>query len=412
MTLPQDIDFTAPGNALERHPSWKHVACPACGASAQRETDTFDTFVESSWYFARFCSPRAEEPFERAAVDYWLPVDQYIGGIEHAVLHLLYSRFFTRALERCGYLSVEEPFAGLFTQGMICHETYRDPEGRWLSPEEVERGEDGSLLTADGRPVSVGRSEKMSKSRNNTVDPGRIIETYGADTARWFMLSDSPPDRDLEWTAAGVEGAYRFVQRLWRLVCEAAADLPPAGAGPPEDPGETAVALRRATHKTIRGVTADIERFRFNRAVARIYELNNTLSGFPGEPGGRGNGPGRELSDGERAALREGFETLVRLIGPMMPHLGEELWQRLGRTGLLVDQAWPEPDAALLVEDSVTLAVQVNGKLRGTIELPRDAAEEEAEKTALAEPAVRRAMAGKLPRKVIVVKNRIVNVVV
>ena len=403
VTLPRDIDVSAAGNALERHPSWKHVDCPACGVAAQRETDTFDTFVESSWYFARFCSPRAEGAMTRQAVDYWLPVDQYIGGIEHAVLHLLYSRFFVRALKRGGYLDLEEPFAGLFTQGMVCHETYQGPDGAWLSPEQVERGPNGALVTADGRPVTVGRSEKMSKSKNNTVDPARIIETYGADTARWFMLSDSPPDRDLEWTAAGVEGAYRFVQRVWRQVTESVETLPPPGPAPADGVGSE---LRRTAHKTIQAVTEDIERFRFNRAVARIYELSNAISGATA------NTARARAGDGAGAELRECLEILVRLIGPMMPHLAEELWQRLGREGMLVDQPWPEADPSLTIEDSVTLAVQVNGKLRGTIDLPRDAAEDAAERAALAEPGVQRAMAGKPPRKIIVVKNRIVNVVV
>jgi leucyl-tRNA synthetase len=414
VTLPVDIDLRAPGNPLERHPSWKRVDCPSCGAAAERETDTFDTFVESSWYFARFCSPRAENAMARQAVDYWLPVDQYIGGVEHAVLHLLYARFFTRALDRCGYLSVEEPFAGLFTQGMVCHETYRDAGGAWLPPDQVKQDAVGNTVTLDGRSVSLGRSEKMSKSKNNTVDPARIIETYGADTARWFMLSDSPPDRDLEWTAAGVGGAYRFVQRLWRLVTGTVGDLPPAGAAQGDGAGEAALELRRAVHKAIQAVTEDIEQFRFNRAVARIYELSNVLSNTVGDAATRGNGQdgGLEVAGADGPALREAFETLVRLVGPMMPHLAEELWRRLGHNGLLVDQPWPEADPALIIENAVTLAVQVNGKLRGTIELPRDAAEAEAERSALAEPAVQRAMAGKPVRKVIVVKNRIVNVVV
>ena len=403
VTLPQDIDFSAAGNALERHPSWKHVDCPTCGAAAQRETDTFDTFVESSWYFARFCSPRAETAMTRQAVDYWLPVDQYIGGVEHAVLHLLYSRFFTRALKRCDYLDLEEPFAGLFTQGMVCHETYRDPDGAWLSPEQVERGPGGTMISAGGRPVTVGRSEKMSKSKNNTVDPARIIETYGADTARWFMISDSPPDRDLEWTAAGVEGAYRFLQRVWRQVTEAAEILPPPGAPTQVGGAESAgLELRRAAHKAIQAVTEDIEQFRFNRAVARIYELSNAISRAAADGARGGAGP----------VLRECLEILVRLIGPMMPHLAEELWQRLGHEEMLVDQPWPEADPSLTIEDLLTLAVQVNGKKRGTIALPRDAAEDSAERAALAEPGVQRAMAGKPARKVIVVKNRIVNVVV
>lgn len=401
VVLPEDVDFSAQGNPLKLHASWKQVDCPACGKAAERETDTFDTFFESSWYFARFCSPRAPGAFTRAAVDYWLPVDQYIGGIEHAVLHLLYARFFTRALKRCGYLDCEEPFAGLFTQGMICHQTYRDSEGNWLSPDEVKPAADNTFVALDGRAVIVGRSEKMSKSKSNTVDPARIIETYGADTARWFMLSDSPPDRDMDWTAAGIEGAYRFVQRLWRLVSESIDSLPQSDSRALTDISEASLELRRASHKAIQAVTDDVEQFRFNRAVARIYEFGNTLSAHAGKD---------RVADG--AALREGFEILVRLIGPMMPHLAEELWQRLGCGGLLVDQAWPEADPGLTMEESVTMAVQVNGKLRATIALAHDATDQEAERAALAELAVQRAMAGKNPRKVIVVKNRIVNVVV
>ncbi|MFQ5773832.1 MAG: leucine--tRNA ligase [Kiloniellaceae bacterium] len=410
--LPEDIDFDRPGNPLERHPTWKHVDCPSCGKPARRETDTFDTFVESSWYFARFCSPRADTALEPAAVEAWLPVDQYIGGIEHAVLHLLYARFFTRALKRCGYLAVDEPFAGLFTQGMICHETYRGPDGAWLSPDQVTRDAAGKVVTPDGRPVIVGRSEKMSKSKNNTVDPARIIETYGADTARWFMLSDSPPDRDLEWTAAGIEGAHRFVQRLWRLVNEHLDDLPPPAAPAPAVVREAALALRRASHKAIEAATEDIERFRFNRAVARVHELSNALADFLAARAGPDGGAPQPLGADERWALREGFEVLARLIGPMMPHLAEELWQRLGHAELLANLPWPHADPALVVEDSVTMAVQVNGRLRATIAMPRDADDEQAERTALAEPGVRRAMGGKPPRKVIVVRNRVVNVVV
>ncbi|MEE8189628.1 MAG: leucine--tRNA ligase [Kiloniellales bacterium] len=410
--LPEEVDLSTPGNPLERHATWKRTDCPACGKAAERETDTFDTFVESSWYFARFCSPRGETAFTRGAVDYWLPVDQYIGGIEHAVLHLLYARFFTRALGRCGYLGVEEPFAGLFTQGMVCHETYQSRDGAWLSPEDISHDASGALVGPDGAPVTLGRSEKMSKSKNNTVDPAHIIETYGADTARWFMLSDSPPERDLEWTAAGIEGAYKFVQRLWRLVTGASARLPEPGAGLTGEAGEAAKELRRNTHKAIQAVTGDVEQFRFNRAVARVYELYNLLSDhLGGTADAKGDGDGR-FSAADGAILREALETLVRLMGPMMPHLAEELWRRLGHSGLLVDQPWPEADPALTIEESVTLAVQVNGKLRSTIALPLDAADREAEETALADAAVQRAMGGKPPRKVIVVKNRIVNVVV
>ncbi len=384
--LPDDVTFDRPGNPLDHHPAWKHVACPVCGAAARRETDTFDTFFESSWYFARFCSPRAATAFERADVDYWLPVDQYIGGIEHAVLHLLYSRFFTRALRDCGYLDLAEPFAGLFTQGMVCHETYKDGDGNWLFPEQVMAG----AVDAHGRAVTVGRSEKMSKSKKNVVGLETIVENYGADTARLYLLSDSPPERDLEWTDAGIEGVWRYVNRLWRLATERS--LPPPGT---EADGDHPA--RRAIHRVIAAVTDDLDKFRFNRAVARIRELTNLLEDGADIPG---------------PVLREGIEAAVRLIGPMMPHLAEEAWQALGHGTLLADEPWPTAEAALLVEDSVTVAVQVNGKLRATLQLPRDADEETASAAALALEGVTRAMAGKPARKVIVVPNRIVNLVV
>ena len=399
--LPHDVDFETPGNPLERHPTWKHTRCPRCGGEGERETDTFDTFVESAWYFARFCSPRSDRPFERDEVDYWLPVDQYIGGVEHAVLHLLYARFFTRALQQCGYLSAAEPFAGLFTQGMIAHETYKDADGKWLAPSEVTRDADGNPVDLDGRPVTPGRVEKMSKSKRNTIDPTEIIESYGADTARWFMLSDSPPERDMEWTEAGVEGAHRFVQRIWRLVTEGLDALPAAGTPAPTQLGEAALQLRRNAHKTVQAVTQDVDHFRLNRAVARLYELANAVGSFKSEA----------ADDADRWVQREASELLVRMLAPMMPHLAEELWQRLGHTRMLVDQPWPEADPALLVEDTVTVAVQVNGKLRSTIELPRDVEDAAAQEAALAEPAVQRSLNGADPRKVIVVKNRIVNVV-
>jgi leucyl-tRNA synthetase len=399
VTLPEDVRFDVPGNPLDHHPTWKHVACPKCGRSARRETDTFDTFVESSWYFARFCSPRAAVAFERAAVDRWLPVDQYIGGIEHAILHLLYSRFFMRALKACGYLDLEEPFTGLFTQGMVCHETYRDVEGSWLSPDEV-RKEDGRFVDDAGRPVAIGRSEKMSKSKKNVIDPAGIIEGYGADTARWFMLSDSPPERDLEWTEAGVEGAYRFVQRLWRMVEEALATLPRSGTPTPNEFGSDALSLRRAVHKTIAAFTDDLERFRFNRAVARIHELANAIAEFSAR------------TQADCWAVREALEALVRLIQPMMPHLAEELWQRLGHEQILAEGGWPEADPVLAMDETITLAVQVNGKLRATVTLPRDSETAAAEAAALADPNVKRWLGEKPPRKVIVVPNKVINVVV
>jgi leucyl-tRNA synthetase len=399
--LPEDVSFDKPGNPLDHHPTWKNVACPCCGKPARRETDTFDTFFESSWYFARYCSPNRDDvAFDRAAADYWMSVDQYIGGIEHAVLHLLYSRFFTRALKTCGYLGVKEPFAGLLTQGMVCHETYKDEAGAWLYPDEVVKGEASGLVHAQtGKTVTLGRSEKMSKSKRNVVDPAHIIATYGADTARLFMLSDSPPERDLEWTEAGIDGAWRYVNRLWRLTALAVDSLPASGTVMPEL-GEAAVKLRRQIHKTIAAVSDDLDRFHFNKAVARIRELTNALGDFKAE------------SAGDGWVMREGLESAALLIAPMMPHLAEEIWQELGHAQPVVDTAWPLAEAALLVEDSVTIAVQVNGKLRATIALPKDCDAKLAEETALAQEAVITAMSGKPPRKVVVVANRIVNVVV
>ncbi len=360
-----------------------------------------DTFVDSSWYFARFCSPRADAPVDRSAVDYWLPVDQYIGGIEHAILHLLYARFFTRAMNKCGYLSVKEPFSGLFTQGMVCHETYKDAAGNWLFPEEIQRTEGGDVVHAETKaPVTIGRSESMSKSKRNVVDPEAIIVAYGADTARWFMLSDSPPDRDMDWTDAGVEGAWRYVNRLYRLVMDARSGLPPVDAGKPDDLGSVADATHRAIHRTLHRVTDDLEKFAFNRAVARIRELSNALEDL-------------KLDGAANAwVLRQGFEAIVQLIGPLMPHLAEELWHQLGHETLLADQPWPTADPSLIIDDSVTLAVQVNGKLRGTVDLTRDCAQNEAERAALDLPAVVRLVEGKPVRKVIVVPNKIINVVV
>ncbi len=398
--LPDDVDLERPGNPLDHHPRWKHAACPRCGAGALRDTDTLDTFVDSSWYFLRFCSPAAGEPVTREAIDYWMPVDQYIGGIEHAVLHLLYSRFFTRALRRCGYLDFDEPFSGLFTQGMVGHETYRLADGRYLEPKDVDKGGDGVIRAiASGEAVAVGRSEKMSKSRKNVVDPETIIRDFGADTARWFMLSDSPPDRGLEWTDSGIAGAHRFVQRVARLIVEAAGGLPPPGTPVPAASGP-ALLLRQTVHRTIDGITGDIERFHFNRAVARIHELANAIAEFEtGTPGGLG-------------VLREALEALVCLIGPMMPHLGEEMWRTLGHDTLLADTPWPEAERALALADTVTIPVQVNGRLRARLDMPRDAANDNVEAAALSEENVRRAIGERPVRKVIVVPNRIVNIVV
>jgi leucyl-tRNA synthetase len=394
VVLPEDVNLDEPGNPLEHHPTWKDVDCPACGKAARRETDTFDTFFESSWYFARFCSPQSEIAFDREAAEYWLPVDQYIGGVEHAVLHLLYSRFFTRAMKKCGYLDISEPFEGLLTQGMVCHQTYQDGDGNWLFPDDADK------IQASGKTVTIGRSEKMSKSRKNVVDPEAIIDGYGADTARLFMLSDSPPDRDLDWTDSGIEGAWRYVNRLWRIVHEPQSPIAPVGLTRPDDLGEAAERLFKSLHKTVDGVSQDLEKFHFNKAVARIREFTNELEGHTDQ----GNG-----SDWVR---RQGIEAIVCLIGPMMPHLGEELWHSLGHEKLLADTPWPEAEAEMLVEESLTIGVQVNGKLRGTVELAKDCDEEIAKEAALALENVQAAIGAGAVRKVIVVPNRIINVVI
>ncbi len=395
VTLPEDVTFDRPGNPLERHPTWKHVTCPTCRKDAVRETDTFDTFFESSWYFARFCSPHVDDrPFNQAEAMKWLPVDQYIGGVEHAVLHLLYSRFFTRAMSACGYLNLKEPFAGMFTQGMVCHETYRAADGTWLEPATITKS--GELATHNGKPVTVGRSEKMSKSKKNTVDPQIILDTFGADAARLFMLSDSPPDRDLEWTDAGIEGAWRYLNRLWRLAV-AAAEIPevplPAVLAP------AATAVLRQVHRAVAAVSDDLEKFRFNSAVARIRELTNGLA---------------ELDRGEAGAdavYRLGVETAARLINPLTPHISEEMWLALGHTTNLTATPWPNFDPAFLVDDMVTIAVQVNGKLRGTVTVDKSADKAACESAALGLAAVQRQLDGRAPRKVIVVPGKIVNIV-
>lgn len=402
VTLPEDINFDKPGNPLAHHPTWKQVDCPSCGKGATRETDTFDTFFESSWYFLRYCSPGADEGIDKAAADYWMPVDRYIGGIEHAVLHLLYARFFTRVLNRLGYTKVKEPFAGLTTQGMICHETYRTKEGKWVQPEDVIKTESGQYVTKEtGIPVTCGRSEKMSKSKKNTVDPSAILQRYGADAARLFMMSDSPPERDLEWSDAGIDGAARYMNRLWRLLqqLDEAKDVTPL---PDAEPtlSEPLKAVYATVHKTIKQVGEDVEQFHFNKAVARIRELTNTLAAL-------------DATTPEAVwVLQRGLEAAIHLMAPFMPHLAEEMWKALGNEELVAERSWPNFDPALVVEDTVTVAVQVNGKLRATIQLPRDTDQQTAQTAAMEEQNVQQAVAGKQVVKTIVVPNRIVNVVV
>jgi leucyl-tRNA synthetase len=415
VTLPNDATFDKPGNALDHHPTWKHVACPQCGGPATRETDTMDTFVDSSWYFARFTDPWNDKtPTTRAVVDRMLPVDQYIGGVEHAILHLLYSRFFTRAMKVTGHVGLDEPFAGMFTQGMVVHETYQTQGGSWATPAEVkiETGANGrrASLIATGEEVNIGSIEKMSKSKRNTVDPDDIIATYGADVARWFMLSDSPPDRDVIWSEEGVQGSWRFAQRLWRLVGEAAdiaaASATTTAATARQDGEDAALLLRKAAHAALAKVSEDIEKLRFNRCVAHIYELANALQ--TSFTAARDNGG---ISPAYAAAAREAIEIMVQLFAPMMPHLAEECWAALGHKTLVAQAPWPAVEPALLVEDTVTLPVQVNGKKRGDVTVPRDAGNSDIEAAVLQLEAVRRALEGKTPKKVIVVPQRIVNVV-
>ncbi|MBV8745428.1 MAG: leucine--tRNA ligase, partial [Xanthobacteraceae bacterium] len=410
VTLPDDVTFDRPGNPLDRHPSWKHVTCPACGGEARRETDTMDTFVDSSWYFVRFTDPWiAEAPTQREIADAWMPVDQYIGGIEHAILHLLYSRFFTRAMKVAGHVGLDEPFAGLFTQGMVVHETYQKADGSWAAPTEVKiEGADDhrrAALIATGEAVQIGPIEKMSKSKRNTVDPDDIISSYGADVARWFMLSDSPPDRDVNWTERGVQGAWRFAQRLWRLIGDCSEIAASAPAERPQAFGQSALDVRRAAHKALARVSDEIEKLHFNVCVAQIYELTNELSEAVN------NAKQRTVTADLRWAIREAAEILVALFHPMMPHLAEECYAVLGHDTLVAQQEWPELEPDLLVEDTITLPVQVNGRKRADVTVARDADQQHVEAAVLALPLVQRALEGKRPKRVIVVPQRIVNIV-
>ena len=394
--LPDNADFSAPGNPLVRHPTWRHVDCPTCGGKAERETDTMDTFVDSSWYFARFCDPKSKEPINKEEASYWLPVDQYIGGVEHAVLHLLYSRFFTRALRDCGLLDLKsgEPFAGLFTQGMVTHETYKSTSGSWLLPEEIEK-RDGSLIEiSTGAPVTTGGVEKMSKSKKNVVDPIQIINDYGADVARWFVLSDSPPERDFEWSDAGVRGAWGSIQKLWAL----AEATPEADDGPATE-GEP-LELRRLAHRTVRDVTQGIEKFHFNVGIARMNELANALRKAE-----------QSSAPGMATARREAMRLFAQIAAPFAPHIAEEAWTRVGSGGMAVTARWPTPDPALLVSDTVTLPVQINGKKRAEVTVAAGADAASVEATAMADDSVKQHLAGLTVRKVIVVPGRIVNIV-
>lgn len=399
--LPQDVSFDQPGNPLDLHPTWKHVECPTCGKAAMRETDTFDTFMDSSWYFARYCSPHSSQPFEKKEAEFWMPVDQYIGGIEHAILHLLYARFFTKALRDCGYWTISEPFKNLLTQGMVCHETYRDQAGTWLYPHEVEKRDGQFFKVADGTPVKVGRSEKMSKSKCNAVPVENIIKDYGADTARLFILSDSPPEKDFEWTEAGIEGSWRYINKIWRFVLShleilkkvEVSNVPPAFT-------EKALAIRKLTHKTVSSVSQVIEKFHYNRYIAHLREFSNALEEFT------------PVETSEEWALHEALTTLVLILAPALPHLAEALWAELGQGSFVVNQPWPQPDAAFLKEEKVTLAIQVNGKMRGTIDISPNLKADEVQTLILALPAIQAHVQDKAVRKFIYVPEKIANVVI
>ena len=422
--LPDDVSFDRPGNPLDRHDTWRNVDCPKCGASAQRETDTMDTFVDSSWYYARFTSPNAETPTDLDEAEYWMNVDQYIGGVEHAILHLLYSRFFARAMQKTGHLpkSAIEPFNALFTQGMVTHEFYYRDEvtvsepgppieqeaesgfkittyaatitvtkRRYYLPEDVDRTSTGATLRATGEEVTVGPIIKMSKSKKNVVDPEDIIDQYGADTARWFVMSDSPPERDVEWTAAGAEAAWKHIQRIWRMADEISQSAEDGVATPDE-----ALALAKATHRAIDDVTKGIEGFAFNKAIAKLYEYTNTL----------------QKSKAGKADKQAAMQAMAQLMQPMTPHLAEEVWALMGGKGMVTTAPWPVLDPAMLVDDTITLPIQINGKRRSEIKVAKDLPKSEVEKLALADEAVIRALQGNAPKKLIVVPGRIINVVI
>ena len=400
--LPEDVTFDRPGNPLVHHPTWGQTTCPQCQGSAQRETDTLDTFFESSWYFTRFCSPHSSQPFDAVSAQHWLSVDQYIGGIEHAILHLLYARFFTRALRDCGYLAIDEPFKRLLAQGMICHETYRTASGEWVAPQEVEFRENNTpVRSCDGVPLIRGRSEKMSKSKKNVIDPDTIVRDFGADTARLFMISDSPPDRDLEWTDAGIQGIWKYLNRIWNLIqtlepcivgCSLSVEILTLN--------EADIVLRRKTHQTIAAAGKDLDVFHLNRYVARLREFTNFLDDIS-RPEGY-----------QPAVLREAIESLLILLHPACPHLTEELWQKLGHDSFLTLHQWPVADAMLIQAESITLAIQINGKLRSTLDVAIDLSQDEIQEKTLRLEVVRKALEEKQLKKIIIVPNKVVNLVI
>ena len=390
ITLPKVVSFDKPGNPLDRHEEWRNCKCPSCGSAALRETDTMDTFVDSSWYYARFTAPDSITPTSEKEANYWMNVDQYIGGVEHAILHLLYSRFFARAMNATGHLPKKaiEPFNALFTQGMVCHATYQDPDGKWLNPDDIKQSESGEYITHDGQKVTVGKSIKMSKSKKNVVDPDDIIDQYGADTARWFVMSDSPPERDVEWTASGAEAAWKHLQRVWRLTVEITED---SSSDTSRD-----IELEKAKNIAIDAVTNGVEGFAFNKSIAALYQFTNTLA----------------KSHASKNSKIDAMLTMAQLMQPMTPHLAEEIWSTLGGDGLVTEAKWPISDASMLINDTIVLPIQVNGKRRDEIEVNVDLNKDEIEKIVLERPSVLRILDGNAPKKIIVVPGKIVNVVI
>ena len=390
ITLPKDVSFDKPGNPLDRHEEWRNCKCPSCGSDALRETDTMDTFVDSSWYYARFTAPDSMTPTSEKEANYWMNVDQYIGGVEHAILHLLYSRFFARAMNATGHLPKKaiEPFNALFTQGMVCHATYQDPDGKWLNPDDIKQSESGEYITLDGQKVTVGQSIKMSKSKKNVVDPDDIIDQYGADTARWFVMSDSPPERDVEWTASGAEAAWKHLQRVWRLTVEITED---SSSDASKD-----IELEKAKNIAIDAVTKGVEGFAFNKSIAALYQFTNILAKSPAS----------------KNAKIDAMLTMAQLMQPMTPHLAEEIWSSLGGDGLVTEAKWPILDASMLINDTIVLPIQVNGKRRDEIQVNLDLSKDEIEKIVLERQSVLRILDGNAPKKIIVVPGKIVNVVI
>ena len=388
--LPKDVSFDKPGNPLDRHEEWRNCKCPSCGSDALRETDTMDTFVDSSWYYARFTAPDSMTPTSEKEANYWMNVDQYIGGVEHAILHLLYSRFFARAMNATGHLPKKaiEPFNALFTQGMVCHATYQDPDGKWLNPDDIKQSESGEFITLDGQKVTVGQSIKMSKSKKNVVDPDDIIDQYGADTARWFVMSDSPPERDVEWTASGAEAAWKHLQRVWRLTVEITED---SSSDSSKD-----IELEKAKNIAIDAVTNGVEGFAFNKSIAALYQFTNILAKSPAS----------------KNAKIDAMLTMAQLMQPMTPHLAEEIWSTLGGDGLVTEANWPILDASMLINDTIVLPIQVNGKRRDEIQVSVDFSKDEIEKIVLERQSVLRILDGNAPKKIIVVPGKIVNVVI